>query len=270
MPFSKIFPNLDNINVFSASLEILILAIVFYRLILIIKGSRAESVARSFVVLIAIFLLSNFLKFHTMSWILEKVLILSFFALPVVFQPEIRRGLEKMGRAFLWTKEFEILHDEEKEKIISSVADTAYYLANQKIGALIAIEKSMKLDGFVEGGVIIDAKVKEEILSQIFTPPGPLHDGAVVIRGEKIYLARCFFPLTDNPNVEVGLGSRHRAAIGLAETTDAIVVVISEGTSEISIAHAGRLTKIPDKKTFLEIAMALLATSYTYQEKGNK
>lgn len=266
MPSLWVFP-LDGRSILIAAIEITVLTVVFYRLILIIKGTRAENVARSLVILIAIFFLTKHLGFNTIYWILEKVLILSFFAIPIIFQPEIRRGLEKIGRAYLWARDFDVLSEEEKEKIISIISKTAYLLAEQKIGGLIAIEKSIKLDGFVEGGVVIDARVNEEILSAIFTPPNPLHDGAVVIRGNRIYLAKCFFPLTDNPNIDVTFGSRHRAAIGLTESTDAIVVVVSESAGDVSVAQMGRLTKIPDRKTFDDFVLALLSTSYTYKEK---
>lgn len=259
--------SLSGKSILITAIEITVITFIFYRLILVIRGTRAENVVRVLVILVALFFFAKYTGFNTIHWILEKILILSFFALPIIFQPEIRRGIEKIGRAYLWVKDFDVLHEEEKEKIVSVVSNAAYLLAEQKVGGLIAIEKSIKLDGFVEGGVVVDAKLNEEILSCIFVPSGPIHDGAVIIRGCRIYLAKCFFPLTDNPNIDTNFGSRHRAAIGLTESTDAVVVIISEEVGEVSIAHMGRLTKIPDKKTFNDFVTALLSTSYTYREK---
>lgn len=255
MPLLRGFYPLDFPDLIMAGLEIFALAIFFYWLIMLIKGTRAESIGKGLILLLAALWFTKKVELYTLHWVLEKVVTMVFIALPIVFQPELRQALERIGKSRFWIKDFSSLRKKEKLELVSTLTRTTFQLSEKKRGALIVIERTMSLRDWVEGGVPLEGKVTAELLHTIFTPPGPLHDGAVIVKGDKILLARGFLPLTANPDIDPSLGSRHRAAIGLTESTDALVIVVSEETQEVSLSEGGRLTKVPDEKSLGEIIL---------------
>lgn len=242
-----------------ACLEIFIFSFFFYWLINVVKGTRGENVGKGLLILVSAFWITKPLGLYEIHWVLEKVVAIVFIALPIVFQPELRRAFERLGRSRFWVRDIASLASEERTQLIAGLSLTAFHLAQQRHGAIIVIERAMNIKDFVEGGVSVDAKVTPELLLSIFTPPGPLHDGACVIRGGRVAFARCFLPLTDNPDVSPVLGSRHRAAIGVTEQTDALVIVVSEESAAVSVCQNGRLTKVMDDKALREALTTLIS-----------
>lgn len=218
-------------------LEIIILWFVLYRIMLFVKGTRAAQVLKGIVVLIILFFLTQRLGLETLNWILTKLFALSIIAFLIIFQPELRRGLARLGQnhflgSFL-----------KEEQIIEEIVTAVMNLSQKKIGALIAIEREVSLKTYIESGVSLQSKLTHELLNTIFIPNGPLHDGGVIIEEGCLAAAGCLFPLSQNPRISKTLGTRHRAALGLTEETDAAVVVISEETGAISVAIGGKLTR---------------------------
>ena len=221
--------------------DILLIATVFFLLLSLAQGTQAVQLLRGmvFVVLVA-FVLSQILPFKGFSWLIEISLPALLIAIPVIFQPELRRALERLGRTGgLWARRQE---EEEVEKIVSQVARAAHRMAAQRHGALIVFQRETGLQEFIETGVAVNADVNAELLRTIFHPNTALHDQAVIIQDGKILAAKCMLPATQNPQYG-GLGTRHRAAIGLTEESDALVVVVSEETGIISVAYNGRIVR---------------------------
>jgi len=229
-------------NIFESSkvlIEIGILWFVFYMLLLFIKGTRAVQVLKGIIIIVIIFLLSKELQLESINWILTKLFTISIIAFFIIFQPELRRGLARIGQFGMFSSQ---------QETFDEIVKAALILAKKKIGALIAIEREIGLKAYIESGVPMESKVTSELINTIFTPNTPLHDGGIVVQGSIIAAAGCLFPLTQNPHVSSSLGTRHRAAMGLSEETDAIVVVVSEETGDISISVAGKLTRHLDEK----------------------
>lgn len=221
--------------------DILIVSIVLYNLYMLLKDTRAASLVKGLIVLILATLVSNWLELHVINWLLQKSMTVLLVALPVVFQPELRRALEHLGRGKFFAK---YSFDEiEAERLLTALSSSMLNMAKYKIGALIAFERSTGLSDYIETGTQLDALVSREILINIFIPNTPLHDGAVIIRGDRIAAAACFLPLTDAQGLSKELGTRHRAAIGLSEQSDALVFVVSEETGTISLANSGYLRR---------------------------
>jgi len=232
---------------FKAFIEILVLWFVFYTLLVFLKGTRAIQVLRGLIILVLIFFLAQYFGFYTLDWILSRLLAISVIAFLILFQPELRRGLASLGQKRI----FSMLPTE--AKVIEELTEAALLMSRRKIGALIAIEREASLGHYLESGVEIDSKVSSELLCTIFTPNAPLHDGGVIVHQERIVVAGCLFPLTENPKINKLLGTRHRAAIGLTEETDAVVIVVSEETGGISIAIGGKLTRQLDKESLSRV-----------------
>ena len=223
-------------------LDILLVTVILYRLLLIIKGTKAAQMLIGLGVLFIAFVLSKYLGLYTIDWIIQSLWAQIVLAIIILFQPEIRRTLAQMGEArflpsFTTAEELRSL----EEIIKASVA-----LSNRKIGALIVIEKDTNLKDFIEMGTQLDAKVSRELLLSIFHPTAPIHDGAVIIRGNRVVAAGCFLPLTLSAEISKSLGTRHRAGIGLTEETDAVVIIVSEETGGITTAIGGDLKKNVD------------------------
>lgn len=231
-------------------IDILLVSIVFYYLFILLKGSRAIHILIGLAILAFVFILSKALQLFATGWLLDRFLTLILVAIPVIFQQELRRGLEKLGQTRLFTS-----HEVQASNIlISNLVEASITMAKEKMGALIVLNKEVSLAEYAETGVPINGKMSKELLLNIFFPKSPLHDGAVIIKGDTIVAAACVLPhsykMTDR-----SLGTRHKAAIGLAENTDAHIIVISEEKGTISYAHDGRLERnIPPEKLqqFLE------------------
>jgi len=238
---------LDYINLVKIIVEVCILWVVFYVILIFARGTRGVHVLKGMVLLCLFFIITQQLGLDTINWIFTKVFAISVVTLLIIFQPELRRGLASIGQ-HQWSGFFF-----RESEVIKEVARAAFFLSGKKIGALIAIERESRLVHYVESGIEIDAKLNAELLITIFMPNTPLHDGGVVISGDRVVGAGCLFPLTQNPKVSRTLGTRHRAGMGLSEETDASVIIISEETGGISVATDGRLTHDLDKKALERI-----------------
>jgi len=224
--------------------EITVLWFVFYMLLLFIKGTRAVQVLKGIIIIVLIFLISKELRLEAITWILTKLFTISVIAFVIIFQPELRRGLARIGQFGMFSGQ---------EQALDEIAKAALILSKKKVGALIAIEREIGLKPYIESGIKMDSHITSELLNTIFSPNTPLHDGGVIMQGSMIAAAGCLLPLTQNPHVSGTLGTRHRAAIGLSEETDAVVVVVSEETGDVSISVNGRLTRHLDEKEFSRV-----------------
>lgn len=229
--------------------DMAIVAFVFYKLYTLIRETRAEQLIKGILVLLLATYFSGVLQLHVINWILRNTMTVGLIALLIVFQPELRRALEYIGRTKFLTKSIADIEQEEIQRLVEEVGEAAASLSRQKIGALIVIEKDTGLNEVVETGTRISGDVSRALLINIFIPNTPLHDGAVVIRKNKIMAAGCFLPLTENATLNKELGTRHRAGLGITEKSDALVVIVSEETGAISVAENGQLYRYLDVDT---------------------
>lgn len=217
--------------------DIALVTIIFYRLLLILKGTKAAKMLLGLVVLLLVSFGSRYFEFYTMDWLIQSFLSQLVIALIVLFQPEIRRVLAHMGEAKL----FQTFASAEGLKSIEEIVRAAVSLASRRIGAIIVIERETSLQEYIEIGIQLDAKVSNELLLSIFHPSSPMHDGAVILRNNRIVAAGCFLPITLEKELSKSLGTRHRAGVGVTVETDAVVIIVSEETGSISLAIDGRL-----------------------------
>lgn len=244
---------LSNIQIADV-VDILLVAVLFYLLFFLAQGTQAVQLLRGMVLVILLaFLASQLLPFKGFSWLIETALPALLIAVPVIFQPELRRALERLGRTGRLLARWQ--QEEVVEQIIEEVARATHRLANQRHGALIVFERETGLQEYTETGVPLNADVKAELLQTIFHPNTALHDKAVIIRQNKIIAAGCLLPVTHNPQYR-GMGTRHRAAIGLTEESDALVVVVSEETGIVSVAYNGRIVRRLDSNRLRNILQA--------------
>jgi diadenylate cyclase len=223
-------------------IDIVVVAYFLYRIYLMLKNTRAATLVKGLLVLVLFMLISRWLNLHVISWLLEKSMTVIMVALPVVFQPELRRALEQIGRGRLFNKGSE-LDEQEMEEMLNAVANATVIMSRRKEGALMVFERETGLEERIETGVAVDGLISDSLLLNIFEKDTPLHDGAVIIRGKRIVAASCLLPLTENRNLSQELGTRHRAAIGISEQSDAVVLVVSEETGAVSIARNGELMR---------------------------
>jgi diadenylate cyclase len=229
--------------------DIILMSIILYRLLLIIKGTKAAHMLLGLGVLLLASLLSRYFELYTVDWLIQSFWAQIVIAIIVLFQPEIRRALAQMGE----TQFLKTLTSAEELRSLEEIIRATIALANRKIGGLMAIERDTSLKDFVEIGTPMDAKVSKELLLSIFHPTSPIHDGAVVIKGNRIVAAGCFLPITMIPDVNKALGTRHRAGLGLSEETDAVIIIVSEETGTISMAINGKLDTHLDMGTLRDI-----------------
>lgn len=238
-------------------LDIGVVAYFLYRLYLMLKNTRAATLGKGLLVLVVFMIICRWLNLHVISWLLEKSMTVIMVALPVVFQPELRRALEQIGRGKLFHKSSE-LDEQELEEMLDSVAHATKIMSKNKVGALMVFERATGLVERIETGVPVDGLISSGLIQNIFVKDTPLHDGAIIIRGNRIVAACCLLPLTENRNLSQELGTRHRAAIGMSEQSDAMVLVVSEETGTISIARNGELMRyltVDDVKDILRNAI---------------
>lgn len=219
--------------------DILIIAYVVYRVLLFLRGTRAFQLVKGLLLILLLNGVAKFLGLQAISYFLERVISLSFIVIPIVFQPELRRGLEGLGGGFWESKGVSL---KKGAQIVSELFVAITSLKESKTGAIIALERKSSLKDFWEKGIKIGGEVSAELILSIFNPKSPLHDGAIVIKEDKVLAASCFFPLSDR-ELDRRLGTRHRAAVGLTEVTDAWVIVVSEERGEVSFAVNGRLVR---------------------------
>ncbi len=240
--FTEIREALAHYRWFNDTVDIVLVYYIFYRLLLLIKGTRAFQMLVGIGIIVLVLIASQTFEFYTLDWLIHSFWSQIVLAVVVLFQPEIRRTLARVGERPL----FRSLSPVEGSKFIEETVKAAISMANKRIGALIVLERDTDLTTIVEMGTELDAKVTKELLVSIFLPYSPIHDGAAIIRGGRIIAAGCFLPLTLSSNISKALGTRHRAAVGLTEEADAVVVVVSEETGEISTVMDGRIEHIAD------------------------
>ena len=240
-------PNVE----FSDIAEILIIAFFLYHIILWMKTSRAWTLLKGILVIIIFALIAYLCKFTTILWIAGKTINVALIAVVVIFQPELRKALEQLGnkRYLAGLLQFDDLKDKKEifsDRTIDELVKASYEMAKHKTGALIVIEQEINIQDYINTGIDIDAFVSNQLLINIFEHNTPLHDGAVIIRGNRIVSATCYLPLSDNMDLSKELGTRHRAGAGISEATDAFVIIVSEETGKVSIAHNGQLVRNVD------------------------
>ncbi len=261
-------PNLEYLKTvlklnLSSVIDIIIVAFIMYKLMLLIKGTRAVQLLKGLAVLLIATSLSNIFNLYTMNWLLRQAMTALVVALPVVFQPELRRALEKLGRGKFLAQGALFPGEIDQARVIAEITRSATVLSKNKMGALIVLERETGLEEHIGTGVKIDGIASAEFMVNIFLPKTPLHDGAIIIRGDRVAAAACFLPLSDNPHLTTELGTRHRAGIGITEQSDAVAVIISEETGTISLAVEGVLNRYLDETTLQDKLSSLLSNKKT-------
>jgi diadenylate cyclase len=245
---------------FRTILDISIVAYIVYKLFSLIRGTRAVPLINGLFTLIIAYLIAKQLDLYTIQWILENAFVAASVAVPIIFQPELRRALEHLGRGRLLptNRQREDLKGEELRKLIDQVVRAAEILGRTKTGALIVLERETGLGEYIDSGIQLDAVVTWELLTNIFVEKTPLHDGAVVIRANRAAAAACWLPLAEASVLSHELGTRHRAGVGVTEQSDAVTVIVSEETGTISVAQGGKIIRNLDDKTLREMLTTLL------------
>lgn len=241
----------------SSIMDILVVSYIFYKGYMLIRETRAEQLLKGIIFIILLIPVSSFLNLTMLNWILTKTLTIGLLSFIIIFQPEIRRALEHLGRTAFNDKH--LLEDEETmERVITEVVNSIENLSDTRTGALLVIEQMTGLGDIINTGTKIDAVVSSALLENIFVVNTPLHDGATIIRNDRIVSAGCFLPLTNSQEINKKLGTRHRAAIGLSENSDALVIVVSEETGNISLAVNGVLTRNYTKERLKDILIRII------------
>ncbi len=236
------------------SLDILAVAFAVYWLLLLIRGTRAVQMLTGLLVLIAVRLISDWAQLATVGLILENFFTWGVIIIIILFQQDIRRALARMGRGF-----FPAVSRQEETQMLEEIVRAAQTLASKRVGALVVLERETRLDDLIEAGVRLEAVPTKELLTAIFLPYSPLHDGAVVVQDGRLTHAGCVLPLTLRSDLPEGVGTRHRAAVGITEDSDAVVVVVSEESAAISVVVAGEMTRDLDAPRLREVLRDLLA-----------
>lgn len=251
-----LFSSIKNITVWNI-LDIIVVSYIFYKGYMLIKETRAEQLLKGILLITLLIPISKWLQLTMLNWILSSIITIAVLSAIIIFQPEIRRALEHIGRRAFAEKHF--LEDESiRDKVISAIVNAVDNLSKSRTGALIIIEQLTGLGEIINTGIKIDALISSALLENIFVVNTPLHDGATIIRNDRIIASGCFLPLTSDSELNKQLGTRHRAAIGISETSDALTVVVSEETGTISLAVNGRLTRSYDKDKLKDILIRII------------
>lgn len=263
------FFNMINTLRFLDIIDIAIVAVCIYKLYMMIKETRAEQLVKGLVIIFIFVKISDSLKLYTVNWVLENMMTALAIMIIVVFQPELRKILETIGRSNILTKSFADIRGEKVDKCVEEIVHAVFSLSRQRIGALIIFERSTGLGDVVETGTVLNSAISSELLINIFIPNTPLHDGAVVIKNDTIKAAACFLPLSTEQSISKELGTRHRAAIGMSEKSDCMALIVSEETGGISIAEHGKINRYVDEPTLTKILTKLYndQDSYIFNRK---
>lgn len=247
-------------------LDILIVWFILYRLIMLVRGTKAVQLVNGIAIIIIIRLVSSFLQLHTLAYLVDQVLAWSVIGVIVIFQPEIRRGLEQLGRtSFFGGSKF--TEKELSEQFIEQLDMAISYMSKRKIGALISIQQKTGMEEYIETGIALDADTTGELLINIFIPNTPLHDGAVIIKDGRIAVAAAYLPLSDSNLIPKELGTRHRAAVGISEVTDAITIVVSEETGGVTITRNSQFMLDLSREEYLKYLTAQLVPKEEKQSR---
>ncbi|SMQ60460.1 diadenylate cyclase [Bacillus sp. OV166] len=232
--------------------DIVLVWYVIYKLINVIRGTKAVQLLKGIIVILLVRVVSEFLGFQTLSWMMEQVITYGFLAIIIIFQPELRRALEQLGRGKFFSRSSN-LDDEDPEKTVEAIVKATDYMAKRRIGALISIERETGMGDYIETGIQLNSNISSELLINIFIPNTPLHDGAVIIQKNNVAAAACYLPLSESPFISKELGTRHRAALGISEVTDSVTVIVSEETGHISLTKNGELHRAINTEQLKEL-----------------
>lgn len=250
----------DLLNILRIGVDIAIVWFVLYKLIMVIRGTKAIQLLKGVIILIVVWLVSIVFNLPTIQWITNQIIIWGFVIIVILFQPELRRALEQLGRGGLFKRSSKS-EEEVIEQIVNSIITSCVYMAKRRIGALITIELETGIGEYIETGIPINGELTNQLLTNIFTPNTPLHDGAVIIKHNKIIAAACYLPLSESSSISKELGTRHRAAMGISEVTDALTIIVSEETGAISCAKNGELFRSVDDEKLYNILITNLTQS---------
>lgn len=239
-------------------IDIGIIAFVFYKLLGLIKETRAEQLVKGFLIILIISKLSEWAKLYAINYILQSTFTIGLIALVIIFQPELRKALEVLGRSQWIISNNRKGSVEEQTRSINEIIDAVSVMSRKKIGALIVIERLIGINDIIDTGTVLDAKISADLIMNVFYPKSPLHDGAVIIKNNRLMAAGCLLPLSSNKYISKELGTRHRAAMGMTESSDSLIVIVSEETGAISMAIEGKLQRFLDTTTLRELMIQAL------------
>ncbi|MFC6181064.1 diadenylate cyclase CdaA [Lactiplantibacillus daowaiensis] len=239
-------------------LDILVVWFVIYELIVLLRGTKAVQLFRGIIVIAVVKIVSVVIGLDTVSWIMDQIINWAVIAMVIIFQPEIRRGLEHLGRGSMFVRGKR--QNEDEERMIAELDKAIQYMAKRRIGALMSIKMDTGLEDYIETGIPLNADITGELLINIFIPNTPLHDGAVIIQDNQIKVAAAYLPLSESNLIPKELGTRHRAAVGISEVTDALTIVISEETGEVSITKDNELMRGMTQENYLRYFRQVLLT----------
>ena len=262
MEFSQILTGVRNSNFWVGIFDIFLVAFLIYRLLLLARGTRAVQILGGLATLFVALILSRRLHLDTLHWLLQQILPLGPVAIVILLYPERRHALEEFGPRF-WTRSLNIVSRADTSDMLKEVVRAVEKLSHEKVGALIVFERQFRLDQIIESGTVLDADVTSSLLLTLFYKGTSLHDGAVLIRKGKIAAAGCLLPLTDRPKVDVEVHTRHKAALGMSENSDAVVLIVSEETGTISLAVNGKLVRGFRAETLRERLNQLLQVTHS-------
>ncbi|MDC3414786.1 diadenylate cyclase CdaA [Aquibacillus sp. 3ASR75-11] len=252
---------IDFLDLLRISVDIALVWFVLYKLIMLIRGTKAIQLLKGIFVVLGIWLLSILLDLRTVQWIMWQAITWGFLGIIILFQPELRRALEQLGRGSFFSRNTTSEEDMLNHSI-EAILKSCNYMAKRRIGALITIERETGMGDYVETGILVNGHLTHELLTNIFIPNTPLHDGAVIIKQDEIVAAACYLPLSESPFISKELGTRHRAAMGISEVTDALTIVVSEETGQISCAKNGEINRDLDQNKLSEVLRQELDHSF--------
>lgn len=247
-------------------IDIALVWFVLYKLFMLVRGTKAVQLIKGIIVILVIFFLSFLFQLQTVQWLMEQALTWGFVIVAILFQPELRRALEQLGRGRFFAR---ATHNEEEDlqETINAIIKSCNYMSKRRIGALISIQLETGMGDYVETGIAIRGKLTSELLTNIFVPNTPLHDGAVILKGNEIIAAACYLPLSESPFISKELGTRHRAALGISEVTDALTIVVSEETGAISCTKNGELHRGLEEKDLRDMLKNALNPTFAQTNK---
>ena len=250
----------DVIDILRIVVDIAIVWYVLYKLIMIIRGTKAIQLLKGIVVVVIVWGLSIIFELKTIQWITNQAILWGFLVIIILFQPELRRALEQLGRGSIFSRST-LSEEEITEGIVKSIVASTIYMAKRRIGALITIELETGIGEYAETGIPINAHLSNQLLTNIFTPNTPLHDGAVIIKNDQIIAAACYLPLSESASISRDLGTRHRAGLGISEVTDALTIIVSEETGTVSYTKNGELVRGVDEEQLVQVLTKSLTQS---------
>jgi len=253
------FADLSIWKYLASIVDIALVWYVIYKLINVIRGTKAVQLLKGILVILLVRVVSEWLGLITLSWMMQQAINWGFLAVIIIFQPELRRALEQLGRGRFFSRS-STQDDDNQEKTVEAIVKATDYMAKRRIGALISIERETGMSDYIETGIRLNSNISSELLINIFIPNTPLHDGAVIIQKNNVSAAACYLPLSESPFISKELGTRHRAALGISEVTDSLTVIVSEETGGISLTRNGELNrdlKVEELKELLTSEMLI-------------